>query len=131
MVAHLFFEGLEFGFAVGAALFERARFRIAVVETNTQRITLGVQLPGALHQLPNSGGELIEVLQHGHYRKPSGTDSGLFTQAEKTGNIQYHLKAFCQMPVAARKKGHPRSSPRMAFAKLSSSFHLAFKTPSN
>ncbi|CFO76145.1 Uncharacterised protein [Bordetella pertussis] len=88
MLAQAGLQSLELSLEIGATLLELALFGFAVVQADTQRVTLGMQMPGALHQLPDAGGELVEVLQHGRYRKPSGNRTGLFTQAEKHGNIR-------------------------------------------
>nr|WP_175128285.1 hypothetical protein [Achromobacter piechaudii] len=45
--------------ALGGALLQRALLGFEVVQAEAQRITLCVELAGALHQLPDSGGELV------------------------------------------------------------------------
>lgn len=59
VIARLLTQSAQFGIAVGATLRQRLHLAFTVIQTNTQRITLGVKLPGALHQLPYAGGELI------------------------------------------------------------------------
>ncbi|GAB1577607.1 hypothetical protein BPNSA17_24400 [Bordetella petrii] len=88
MLLQLGLQGLDFGLVLGATLLERALAGFTLAQADTQRITLGMQLPRALHQLPDTGGELIEVLQHGRYRKPSAGWPGGRTQGEKYGNIR-------------------------------------------
>ncbi|SAI73322.1 Uncharacterised protein [Bordetella ansorpii] len=54
-----FAQGLQFGVTVGATLKQRALLRFAVVQASTQRIAFGMKLSRALHQLPETGGEMI------------------------------------------------------------------------
>ena len=88
MVLQLGLQGNDFSLAFGGALLERALLGFGVVQAQAQRVALGVQVPGALHQLPDTGSELVQVLQHGRYRKPSRGDPGHYTQGEKPSNIQ-------------------------------------------
>jgi hypothetical protein len=49
----------DLGLAISSALLEHTLLGFEVVQAETQRVTLGVELAGALHQLPDSGGELV------------------------------------------------------------------------
>jgi len=52
-------QGDDLCFAVGGALLQHALLSFEIIQAKTQRVTLGVELAGALHQLPDSGGELV------------------------------------------------------------------------
>lgn len=49
----------DVGLALSGALLQHALFSFEVVQAEAQRVTLCVELAGALHQLPDSGGELV------------------------------------------------------------------------
>ncbi len=49
----------DIGLALGGALLERTLLSFEFVQAEAQRVTLCVELAGAMHQLPDSGGELV------------------------------------------------------------------------
>ena len=59
VVLQLGLQGNDFSLAFGGALLERALLGFGVVQAQAQRVALGVQVPGALHQLPDTGSELV------------------------------------------------------------------------
>jgi hypothetical protein len=49
----------DLGLALGGALLQHALLSFGFVQTGAQRVTLCVELAGALHQLPDAGSELV------------------------------------------------------------------------
>src|SRR3546814_11381586 len=60
-----------FSFAALQLFAEHIALLLEVFKTRQHRSALVLQLAGELHHLPDSGGERIQILQHGPYRNPS------------------------------------------------------------
>ncbi|MNJ78785.1 hypothetical protein D3C77_766310 [compost metagenome] len=59
MILKLALQRDDLGLALGGALLQHTLFSFEVIQAEAQRVTLCVELAGALHQLPDSGGELV------------------------------------------------------------------------
>jgi len=59
VILKLALERDDFGLALGGALLEHALLSFGFIQALAQRVTLCVELAGALHQLPYAGGELV------------------------------------------------------------------------
>jgi hypothetical protein len=69
-----------------------------------------VKLTGALHQLPDAGSELVEVLQHGRYRKPFAACLHGHMHRVIPGNISVELSPtvrFLAGNAVSSRKGKP------------------------